>query len=187
VALILAALAAAWIGYGIWLLLRHEREVGARTTCYQNLQRLGQAMLLYLEDNAQVIPPGPAWCGALLPYVYVSQARVLVCPRARDSQCSYALSAASAGIRADRIAEPECIVVLFESDHGWNSAGGAELLPEEPRHMHGDLYAFVDGHAAWWLRKYTEDSQGRRLWTQQPYDRGRVRWQPVLKETSSPP
>jgi len=58
------------------------------------------------------------------------------------------------------------LVVLFESDEGWNATGGPELLPQNSRHApYGDLVLSADGNfvpgvreidpsSGWPLRKY---------------------------------
>ena len=38
-------------------------------------------------------------------------------------------------------------MLIFETDGGWNVAGGRELLPARPRHSGAYVIGFVDGHA----------------------------------------
>jgi len=69
-------------------------------------------------------------------------------------------------------------VLIFESDAGWNAAGGAELLPDEPRHKRGDNYIFADGRVDWVPRKKLPDG----TWAKEPGPDG-VIWEPVLKDS----
>jgi prepilin-type processing-associated H-X9-DG protein len=38
-------------------------------------------------------------------------------------------------------------VLIFETEGGWNLAGGRELLPAKPRHANAYTVGFADGHA----------------------------------------
>ncbi len=52
------------------------------------------------------------------------------------------------GRRIDEVPAPEDTVLIFESDGGWNAAGGEELLPRVPRHYGFDVYGFVNGRVS---------------------------------------
>jgi prepilin-type processing-associated H-X9-DG protein len=62
-----------------------------------------------------------------------------------EQTCAYAFNAKVAGLDQTKV-DPETVVV-FESDAGWNAAGGAELLPSSSRHTRGIIVGFADGHA----------------------------------------
>jgi hypothetical protein len=85
-------------------------------------------------------------------------------------------------MRADSIGDADTTIMLFESDRGWNATGGAELLPNKPRHDGGDRYALADGQTHWIMRKGW-DAQGRRHWEKAPKGDW-VIWKPVLKQAS---
>ena len=62
-------------------------------------------------------------------------------------ECGYACNAGLGGMALMTLADQAQTVAIFESDAGWNTAGGLELLPPEPRHQGSDVYGFADGHA----------------------------------------
>ena len=121
--------------------------------CLANVKNLAIALNMYLADyNA---PPDPRrWCDQLLDYV--KNKDVYRCPEARGSEYGYALNTGVGNVNRDaaRYHGPAGDVVsIFESDRGWNAHGGRELLPAQPRHLDGDNYGFLDGHARWFERE----------------------------------
>jgi prepilin-type processing-associated H-X9-DG protein len=142
--------------------------------CRGNLKALSRAMSLYLADNEQTFPPAEVWYDRLLPYL--PDADALQCPSGRRYQCGYAFSAALGGMKPDVLTESWHTVMFYESDGGWNAAGGPELLPDQPRHFGGDNYGFADGHAQWFARKRLPD--GTRA--KEARDDG-VIWDPKVK------
>jgi hypothetical protein len=155
--------------WGIWLAsippamvyreLRHTMANG----CMAKLHALAVAMRDYVEDHDGRFPPASRWCDSLNPYV--ESDAVFVCPAAPKLRCGYAYNAALSGLRYDVIEDADDIVAFFESDGGWNAAGGPELLVAKPRHGGVDQYAWTGGSVG-------------------PYRRGgdlELRWQPVLK------
>ncbi len=169
-------------GFGTWLLVGRWRSDAASRTCDEHLKALSEAMTMYLAHSGGVFPPASTWCDRLAPYV--SDPRVFVCPSAPKLRCGYAFSAKLGGLRADSIPDPRQVIMLFESDRGWNATGGAELLPETPRHWTGDRYAFADGAFRHWLpRKRLRDKGGLRgtdHWTKEP-DNPEIRWHPAIQ------
>jgi len=161
-------------------LVRRERARRQNAVCRDNTEALAQALRMYLADNDGVIPPPARWCDALTPYV--SDTTVLVCPAARNQRCSFALSAALAGTKVSTVPDPGHTVMLFESDAGWNAAGGSELLPDRPRHLGADYYVFADGHVQWMPRKKRAlDEHDRPIYAKES-DADWVIWEPVPKD-----
>ncbi|MCJ7822527.1 MAG: hypothetical protein MUQ26_05530 [Armatimonadetes bacterium] len=172
--------------------------------CQGNLEILTSALGMYLDEYDNRFPLANTWCDGLYPYI---QRRVtpwgpedmdaeirgmLVCPAVPDLVCGYAFNAALSGAAYDAIEEPaEDTVVLFESDRGWNAAGGPELLPDEPRHLGGDNYLVFaspdlyerSGFCTtdeWYHRPGADMPRWRRDDDVREYLE--LRWQPVLKE-----
>ena len=90
------------------------------------------------------------------------------CPEASKKQrCSYAMNRKLGGVK-DRGQIPKDTVLLFESDAGWNAAGGPEIAVL--RHFRGHVL-LVDGSF-----QYVE-----------PKDFGQLRWDPSTNSSAGPP
>lgn len=120
---------------------------GGPSTCMSNMKQLVLAALMYAEDNDQRLPLASNWSDALEPYA--KSRYTFECPEAHRRGPGYAYNRRLRSRAVDDIEDQEATVMLFESDLGWNAAGGRGLLPARPRHRDGDHYAFVDGHVAW--------------------------------------
>ena len=136
-----------------WPLLVRPHEPPPVHQCLANVKNLAIALNMYLADyNA---PPDPRrWCDQLLDYV--KNKDVYRCPEARGSEYGYALNTGVGNVNRDaarHYGPAGDVVSIFESDRGWNAHGGRELLPAQPRHLDGDNYGFLDGHAKWFERE----------------------------------
>jgi len=174
-------LAALLIVGSSWPVLNKELQSRALSTCRQNIKILSEAMLMYLADNDQALPAAKAWCDRLAPYLPATHS--FICPRAQNQQCSYAFSAALSGSTAQALGEDT--IVLFESDRGWNATGGPALLPEKPRHMGGDEYAFASGSVGHVPRQRVKDAEGNWGWAKETEPGHPVHWEPVVKNTQA--
>jgi len=135
--------------------------------CLSNVKNLALGVQMYLADNNEAFPPSRDWCDRL--QEYTKNDTVFQCPRADNLRCAFAYNAALDGASFASLDTPTKTVVIFESDRGWNAAGGPELLPNEPRHLGGDNYGFTDGHATWVQRKRLgRDANGEPIWTKEP-------------------
>jgi len=159
---------------------------------------------MYVDDYGHTFPIANTWCDGLYPYIQQRIASwepedmdaeirgMLICPAVPGLVCGYAFNAALSGAAYGAIEDPkEDTVVLFESDWGWNAAGGPELLPDEPRHLGGDNYLVFaspdlyerSGFCTtdeWYHRPGADMPRWRRDWDVREYSE--LRWQPVLKE-----
>jgi len=112
--------------------------------CSLNLENLTLAFAMYAGDYG-VFPASDGWCDTLM-QGYVTNERVFVCPEGKHMRCGYAYNAALAEVNPEAIkTPPNRTVLIFESDAGWNAAGGPELLVEKPRHRGGDWYGYAGG------------------------------------------
>jgi hypothetical protein len=187
--LVVALLATAAV-YAIFLVPEHL-EAKRKGACIQNQAALARALQLYLSEWDDEFPAPNSWCDELFPYIRESSRTAkggpFSCPAAANREGSYALSSALSGVKASAIVEHDAsqrgwTVAVFESDAGWNAAGGSELLPDQPRHFTGDCYIAVDGHATWVPRKGPPDGP----WAKEPsFDH--VIWEPVLKVDDAAP
>jgi hypothetical protein len=132
--------------------------------CVNNLSILGLAVRFCAGDNDDKYPRPDQWCDALLQYAADNKqkkdfrepngwgrallstngiSRVFHCPASRKKLvCGYAFNRKFAGLRDDG-GVPSDTVVLFESDAGWNAAGGPEIAAMH----HGNSFhvALADG------------------------------------------
>lgn len=154
-------------------------EVSEGSDCINNMKHLALGLIMYSNDWDEMLPPADRWSEAISPYIkstslYVCpQAPQLRCGYAlnrviagkREDMTSGNPKAAPRPGLGDTLrgalgnetpskaavgaVEPAQVVMLFESDRGWNGSGGPEALPKVPRHNGGDFYAFWDGHCKW--------------------------------------
>ncbi len=177
---VLAAALACYLGWGAWVSAVHMREERRASACTDRVMALSKAMLMYLADYGEAFPPAGVWSDRMAPYL--PSAGDFVCPDTRGERCSYAFSGALGGLKVNAVQDPRATVVLFESDRGWNAAGGAELLPDRPRHSGGDRYAFADGHVEWLPRRHI-NAPGRPVgWAKEPTPVPGMRWVPTRAE-----
>ena len=125
------------------------RATAHKAECLSNVRNLSLSLQLYFCDNDDCFLPATNWCDVLHPYVHNREVKVFACPAAPDLPCGYAFNASLSGASMLDVYDPGQTVAFFESDRGWNAAGGPELLPYEPRHLGGNNFGYVDGHAAW--------------------------------------
>lgn len=128
-----------------------ELAAARRGTCLSNLRTLAMNLQMYATDY-DAFPSASRWADEVRDTTGVA-GRFFVCPVAPDLACGYGYNAALGSLRPASVSDSSGLVSLFESDRGWNAAGGRELLPKEPRHFGGDNYGFADGHAKWDSRK----------------------------------
>jgi hypothetical protein len=110
-----------------------------RYICGEHLSALGKSLHAYAEDYG-IYPTPNQWCDILVKNNYITKGK-LEWPRNYKAKCSYAIN-------------PNCepnstedVILLFETNGGWNIFGGAELLTIY-NHQKGEG-AFVlhnDGH-----------------------------------------
>jgi len=127
-------------------------QVTRRTTgeCIANIHQLVIALQMYVHDNDNTFPEASVWSDRLRPYI--RNGKVFVCPAAPSVRSGYAYNRSLSGRRYASIEEPALTVAIFESDLGWNAAGGPGMLPKRPRHDNDDTYGFADGHVRFLLR-----------------------------------
>jgi prepilin-type processing-associated H-X9-DG protein len=114
--------------------------------CMNNVKQLNLGVIMYADDNKNLFPAGTNWCDATLSYV--KNDRIYLCPQGKPGQrCHYAFNARLAGHEMKDVQSPAQTVLVFETDGGWNLAGGRELLPANPRHTRAYAVGFADGHA----------------------------------------
>jgi len=124
------------------------RPTGGDGTCRRNLSELARALTLYAQDWDGVLPPWQMWGAAALGSV--EDPGVFVCPGA-PTEPGYAYNAGLSSVWTAAVSRPDRCALLWDAGAlgpfpGLSSQGLA------PRHLGGDNWAFVDGHARWQLR-----------------------------------
>lgn len=140
--------------------VRLEKEFLREGNCIQNVTQLGMSVQVYADEHG-ALPPADEWCDRLMPVLQTKE--LLVCPAARRLRSGYAFNRALGGLSTAKLRKlpyPERIVVIFESDLGWNGAGGPESLVKRPRHRGRDVFAFADGSA----RAVERDKDSELIW-----------------------
>jgi type II secretory pathway pseudopilin PulG len=133
--------------------------------CVNNAKQLGLAVRIYAADSNDKFPAATNWCDAILNNA--ASAKVFVCPGASNLTSGFAFNAKLSGLEEGTI-DPST-VLIFESDAGWNSSGGKELMITRPRHANRYVIGLADGS----VQQMTE-AQVRQL-----------RWNPIT-ETNNP-
>jgi len=119
--------------------LRTAQAEADDINCVENMKQLAVALKIYQMDNDDTFPPANRWCDA----IQSNNLAIFHCPVAPKKQrCSYAINAKLGGIR-NRGQIPDDTVLLYESDTGWNAAGGFETVVR--RHPFRLNIAFTDG------------------------------------------
>ena len=124
------------------------RASAQKAVCLSNVKNVSLALQMYMADFDDRCPSAATWCDDLEEYVHNSE--VFICPAAKHLPCSYAYNSTLSLADLVSFDDPVNTVAIFESDRGWNAAGLPEgLLPPEPRHLGGDNFGYLDGHAVW--------------------------------------
>ncbi len=112
-----------------------------RLHCGTNLSSLSMAMLVYNNDYNGFSTPDK-WCDLLIEKCKIDP-KTFHCPGARKGPCNYALNKYI--FELGSITDPN-IVVLFETNPGWNQVGGPEILTTENHKGKGCNIGFLDSH-----------------------------------------
>ena len=110
--------------------------------CVNNMKQLALAAKMYAMDNNDMLPSATNWCADLNQYVG-SASSVFDCPQADSSQGHYAFNAKLSHISETNITGR--VVMLFETEGGWNASGGPEMLMTNSRHGGKIVVGFTDG------------------------------------------
>jgi prepilin-type processing-associated H-X9-DG protein len=120
------------------VVLQRGVQGASQILCGTNLSRLGTAIRLYSDENDGKYPISSRWCDLLLQGGHVTE-KHLVCESAKHGRCHYAMN-------------PNCepnspggMVLLFETEGGWNQSGGPEILTTENHAGKGCNVLFNDG------------------------------------------
>jgi len=119
-----------------------------RMTCGANMSSIGKAILIYSNDFGGKCPDTSQWCDLLIRDCNLTPLNFR-CKDASEGPCNYAINK---NIQEVGLANaPPDMVLLFETDPGWNQSGGEEILSTENHKGDGCNILFNDGHVAFIL------------------------------------
>jgi hypothetical protein len=137
------AVGATAVGAGLLLPALAKAKSRAQSVSSVNqLKQLGLAARIYANDHQDKFPPAQTWCDLLQPLV--GSAKVF--KSASDpapGPCSYGYNVLVSGMSDNKV-DPQT-VLFFETEAGWNKAGGPELLLGQPRSGGAYVFGFADG------------------------------------------
>jgi prepilin-type processing-associated H-X9-DG protein len=107
------------------------------------MANISKAMLIYANDYKDMYPTPSKWCDLLIEHGEVTP-KSFICKGAPEGPCNYAMNKNIEKLGTNNA--PPDMVLLFESQPGWNQAGGPEILATENHQGEGCNIVFVDGH-----------------------------------------
>ena len=118
------------------------RHIAFRMICGNNMSDIGKLMLLYAGDYDEKFPTPSNWCELLNEYAEINP-KSFRCKGAPGGQCNYAMN-----INIEKLgtSSPPDMVLLFETQPGWNQVGGPEILTTDNHQGEGCNVLFVDTH-----------------------------------------
>ncbi|MBD3176466.1 MAG: hypothetical protein GF320_14905 [Armatimonadia bacterium] len=121
------------------------RERSSQAAASQQLARIAQAMLRYLEDHDGRLPAAETWQQDLLAYTEVVSPADLVSPLAPAGQTTYAINDNLAGRLGREVTAPGETVLIFDAEPGVVSGGPAAAAF---RHQGKAMALLADGSVA---------------------------------------
>ncbi|MBN1391560.1 MAG: DUF4190 domain-containing protein [Sedimentisphaerales bacterium] len=110
-----------------------------RVACSTNMTALGKAMHTYASDYNNIFPTPSNWCDLLIEHTETRKEQFLCPAFYGQGRCHYAINPQA------EPNSPADVVLLFETNDGWNQSG-LELLTIENHRGEGCNVVFVDGH-----------------------------------------
>jgi hypothetical protein len=122
-------------------LIALNHQMPSRMYCSTNMAGLGKAMMIYV-NNFDGYPTPEKWCDLLIEHCEVTP-KSFLCKEANEGPCNYAINKYITNFGAT---DDPNIVVLFETNPGWNQVGGPEILTLENHKGKGFNVVFLDTH-----------------------------------------
>ena len=122
--------------------LAKVRQVSFRMVCATNMSGLAKAMLIYAKDYDNKFPAPSKWCDLLTEHCEVAPV-TFCCKGAPEGPCNYAMNKNVEELGTNA---PPDMVLLFETQPGWNQSGGPEILSTDNHQGDGCNIVFVDSH-----------------------------------------
>ncbi|MFN4227257.1 MAG: DUF1559 domain-containing protein [Candidatus Ratteibacteria bacterium] len=173
--------------------LSKAREKARQATCMNNLKQIGQAFLMYVQDNDEYMPAtvysasapsGPSWLDVLYPYH--KNKKVYLCPSVRKPpfwfgyECTYGYNAYLGyavidGPVAQRafkqisiVQDPTRTICVIESINPWAFPWAFNAGYSIPESRHGPFLnvLWVDGH----VNSYKRNEIDKPSFSNNPYE-----------------
>jgi len=145
---VLVLFLAGMFGAILFPVFSRAREAAKTATCLSNAKQLTLGVIMCAQDHGEKLPAADKWCDEILPNVKGPD--VFKCPNVPGAKSGFAFNRALSGLTLSDIADPTRTVLIYESNLGWNGAGGPETMVSPPRHFvssgRGVVIGFVDGH-----------------------------------------
>lgn len=121
--------------------LAKAKQRAQTINCVSHVKQLALAVHIYATDNENRFPPADSWCDVIRSETGTDQ--VFQCPSDPSLRCAFAYNRRLDGLSEDEI-NPQT-VLFFESDAGWNAAGGPELFSPHQHSRTSVIVGFADG------------------------------------------
>ncbi|MCW5554454.1 MAG: DUF4190 domain-containing protein [Verrucomicrobiae bacterium] len=121
--------------------LAKAKERAQTINCVNHVKQLALAVRIYASDNEDRFPSADNWCDAIRSEAGTD--KVFQCPSDPNLRCAFAYNRKLDGLSEDEI-HPQT-VLFFESDAGWNAAGGPELFSPHQHSRTSVIVGFADG------------------------------------------
>lgn len=121
--------------------LAKAKQRAQTINCVNHVKQLSVAVRIYAVDSDDRFPPADSWCDAI--EHAVGAEKTFQCPSDPSLRCAFAYNRKLDGLPEDEI-NPET-VLFFESDAGWNAAGGPELFSPHKHSRSSVIVGFADG------------------------------------------
>ena len=139
--------------------LARAKSKAQSINCMNNVKQLALGVIMYADANGNQFPPANTWCDAILKNV--RSQKTFLCPSASSrSRGHYAFNQKLGGLSTAKITNPAQTVMIFETDGGWNSSGGRELMVRRSRHSRWWIVGFADGH----VEQITDSRLAQLVW-----------------------
>ena len=142
--------------------LGRTKAIAQRIVCSTNMKGLSLAIHVYANDYDDKFPTGDKWCDLLMEEADVGP-QSFKCPGVYEGDCHYAMNE---NVFKEGAKDEYDLVLLFETEGGWNQVGGRELLSLENHVGQGCKVAFVDGHIEFVRTEDIDDLK----WDVTPYE-----------------
>jgi len=117
------------------------KERAQMINCVNNVKQLSLAVRMYAVDNGNTFPYATNWCDVI--QKNVGSPKAFQCPADPGLRCAFAYNRKLAGMMDGEI-NPQA-VMFFESNAGWNAAGGSELFAAHKHSRTRIVVGFADG------------------------------------------
>ncbi len=132
--------------------------------CEENLRIISHAMWAYVEHNGGKFPTDDKWCSLLVQNTDLKRGR-FICKSAKWGMSNYAINP-NAGLDS-----PGNMILLFETNSGWNQVGGPELLTTDNHNGAGCNVMFANGYVGFVEARWV----GALKWKIEDYNKSQVR------------